>query len=238
MNCGAKTSSRAGLCMSKCVYVTALVEGQTEQIFVADILAPYLAVHGVYMTPIVLSKPGQKGGDVKFERAQRDIGHHLKQRNDTYITLLIDFYGTKEWPGLADAQKQSVPSKKADVFHRGTRTRVQELFEKQGAHKRFIPYISMHEFEALLFSNTGILANALRITESKIGAILAECGEPEAINDNTATAPSKRILDFDPYFKKTVDGINIAKNIGITAMRTQCPLFDKWLTTLEALPAL
>ena len=55
-----------------------LVEGPTEQIFVKQLLEPYLAAKRVYTTPIILSKPGQKGGDVKFSRARNDIERHLK----------------------------------------------------------------------------------------------------------------------------------------------------------------
>ncbi len=67
--------------------IVALVEGTTEKIFISDILVPYLAERGVLMTPVIISKPGQKGGDVKFARVKNDIGLHLKQRPDTYLTL-------------------------------------------------------------------------------------------------------------------------------------------------------
>lgn len=59
--------------MNKCIEVYALVEGPTEQLFVREILAPYLAEKNVFMTPMIISKPGQKGGDVRFCRAQNDI---------------------------------------------------------------------------------------------------------------------------------------------------------------------
>lgn len=44
--------------MSKPVAVTVIVEGATEQKFVQSILAPYLGAKNVFMTPIILSKPG------------------------------------------------------------------------------------------------------------------------------------------------------------------------------------
>ena len=67
--------------MSNFLEVVVLVEGQTEQKFVNDVLAPYMVVKGIYMTPIIISKKGQKGGDVKFQRVKTDICNHLKQRN-------------------------------------------------------------------------------------------------------------------------------------------------------------
>jgi hypothetical protein len=61
--------------MNSYASVIVLVEGQTEQRLVKQLLAPYLAKSEVYLTPIILSKPGQKGGDVKFARASKDIGN-------------------------------------------------------------------------------------------------------------------------------------------------------------------
>ena len=222
--------------MSNSVEIVALVEGSTERIFLAELLVPYLAERGVYLTPIVISKPGQKGGDVRFARVRNDIGLHLKQRPDAYLTLFLDYYGIRsDWPGLAEAKAQSRPGDKADKINRATRQEVEKLFGEYGVYWRFIPYISMHEFEALLYSNPQTLAAQLGVHQTEIEAILAECGEPEAIDDSPLTAPSKRLALLSDRFKKTSTGIAIAKAIGLTAMRQQCPLFDGWLTTVENL---
>lgn len=77
--------------MSSFAAVTVIVEGQTEQGSVNDILAPYLGAKNVFMTPIILSKSGQKGADVRFVRARNDIARHLKQRKDAYVSLLVDY---------------------------------------------------------------------------------------------------------------------------------------------------
>ena len=222
--------------MSNFVEIVALVEGTTERIFLADLVAPYLTGRGVYLTPIVISKPGQKGGDVKFARVRNDIGLHLKQRGDTYLTLFLDYYAIRsDWPGLAEAKTQSTPGDKADKINRATFDEVVKLFGEYGVYWRFIPYIAMHEFEALLYSDPQMLAAQLGVPQTEIEAILAECGEPEAIDDSPLTAPSKRLETLSGRFKKTSTGIAIAKAIGLTAMRQQCPLFDGWLTTVENL---
>lgn len=77
--------------MSKYAEVIVLSEGPTEQLFVKQLLAPYLAQQGVYLTPVILEKPGEKGGDVKFSRARNDIGKYLKQRKNTWVTLFVDY---------------------------------------------------------------------------------------------------------------------------------------------------
>jgi len=223
--------------MNSYVELVALVEGGAELIFLRDLVAPHLTQFAVYLYPTLLSKPGQKGGDVKFERAQIDIRNHLRQRPDTFLTLFIDFYGTNSsWPGLASARLQQTPRQKATIFHEATKEEVVRLFGEDRAAERFIPYVSMHEFEALLFSDPQILANGLGVFQKDVDAILSKCGEPEAINDNPNSAPSKRLATLsDKRFGKKTTGIDIAKKIGLATMRRQCPLFNEWLTRLEDL---
>jgi Domain of unknown function (DUF4276) len=109
------------------------------------------------------------------------------------------------------------------------------LFPDQNSDLRFIPYVSMHEIEALYFSDPACLAETMGVPQEKVDAILEECGEPEKINDNSTTAPSKRLEGLSDRFKKTSTGIAIAKEIGIPKMRSACPLFDAWLAKLELL---
>ncbi|MDA3896984.1 MAG: DUF4276 family protein [Desulfobacteraceae bacterium] len=225
--------------MSDYAEIVVLVEGKTEQIFIQDIVSPYLAGRGVYIKPIIISKPGQKGGDVKFVRVKNDIELHLKQRPDTYLTLFVDFYGImKDWPGLEEAKRQTTPSGKAETINTATKSQVNVLFGGNDSERRFIPYVAMHEFEAMLFSEPEELASQLGISVSQIDKILKDCGEPEQIDDSPQTAPSKRLEDLSRRFKKTSTGIAIAKATGLAKIRNQCPLFNKWLTDIENLEGL
>jgi len=221
--------------MNKYMEVIALVEGRTEQIFVERILAPYLSNKNIYMTATQISKPGQKGGDVKFSRAERDIGRFLKQRSDTYVTQFFDFYGLKEWPELGSIKNQS-HTEKVHLLNKAALLQIAQRYEGFQAQERFIPFMAMHEFEALLFSDEAILANALAIDVNAVKAIVESCGEPEKINNNPATAPSKRLDQLKPSgkFKKATEGIFIAEQIGIDKIRQRCPLFNEWLTQLES----
>ncbi len=216
--------------------IVALVEGATEKIFITDILVPFLALQHIFMTPIILSKPGQKGGDVRFARVKNDIELHLKQRHATYLTLFVDFYGIKkDWPGLDTAKRQTTPKAKAQAINRATRQEVTRLYGNHDAARRFIPYVAMHEFEALLFSDAQLLAEHLRVPQSRIEHIIANCGEPENIDALPETAPSARIEQLCERFKKTSTGIAIAKAIGLARIRKQCPVFNEWLTCIENL---
>ena len=57
--------------MSK-VDIYIVVEGQTEQTFVRDVLAPHMAHKGIYLHPALIGKPGHKGGDIRFDRRKSD----------------------------------------------------------------------------------------------------------------------------------------------------------------------
>ncbi|HQF55122.1 MAG TPA: DUF4276 family protein [Fibrobacteria bacterium] len=218
--------------------VVVIVEGLTEKIFIKDMITPYLAQKGVYLTPIVVSKPGQKGGDIRFARVKRDLELHLKQRHDTFVTLFVDFYGIRnDWPGIEEARRKKIPAKIAEAVNTATMEAVQSLFGQTDPNRRFIPFVAVHEFETLLFSDAGILAAELGIKPEKVEAILRECGEPEKINNSSETAPSKRLESLSgDRFKKTSTGIAIARAVGLSKMRAACPLFDAWISTLENLP--
>ena len=106
---------------------------------------------------------------------------------------------------------------------------------------RFIPYVQMHEFEALLFSAPDILAGVLsrdalpgrvrRLLHGISGAFQT----PEEIDDSPKTAPSKRILALAPDYQKVTDGSVAAARIGLETMREKCPHFNGWLNRLKSL---
>jgi hypothetical protein len=225
--------------MNEIIEIVAIVEGPTEQIFIRELVSPHLAEKNIFLTPIILTKPGQKGGDVKFSRAKNDIERHLKQRSDTFLTLFIDYYGIKKgWPGrdIQPAERNALSAhQKANRVNEAMMVDVCQLFGDCRPARRFIPFIAMYEFEALLFSDSQILADKLHVSKELIDGILSECREPENINDSPNTAPSKRLEALSKRFKKTTTGITIAKEIGLQKIRDKCPIFNEWLTKIENL---
>lgn len=220
--------------MSNYIQIVVIVEGKTEEIFIKSILAPYLAQKNIFMTPIIISKPGQKGGDVSFKRAIKDIKLHMKQRNDTYVSLFVDYYGIKnDWPGLGSAKSKTIPVEIAKVLNDATQKAIDSRLGDYDFSRRFVPNITVHEFESLLFSDAKELAEKLGVDKKDVDAILKRCGEPEKINNSSLTAPSKRLDKLYDRYKKTSTGITIANAIGIVKMREKCPVFDNWLKTVE-----
>ena len=103
--------------------------------------------------------------------------------------------------------------------------------------RRFIPYIQLHEFEALILSNPAKLNHDYLEYERPITELTKsiEGMNPELINDDPNTAPSKRILSCIPEYNKTVAGVAIAELIGLPILREKCRHFNDWLTQLEEL---
>jgi len=222
--------------MSNCVEVIAIVEGKTEQIFIEKVLAPYLALKNIFMTATQVSKTGQKGGDVKFSRTLKDIRNHLKQRPETIVCTFVDYYGIKEWPGVDTLATNSSPAEIARIVNQASHAAVLKQCPGLQSESRYIPYFAVHEFEALLFSDSEVLAKKIGIDVAEINVVLDKYGEPEAINNSPKTAPSKRLDNWcKGKFKKTTAGIAIAEELGISTIRSKCSVFNIWLNQLEAL---
>lgn len=220
--------------MSRYIEVVAIVEGATEENFIKKILAPYLGYKNIGMHATQVSKPGQKGGDVRFDRVKNDILLHLKQRSDTIVTLFLDYYGISEWPGLDSIKPNFAPSLIEQTLKDYTMIKIKELLPDMPIEHRFLPFFIVHEFETLLFSNSEALARGLGVDEAMIRNTISQFnGDLERINNSKETAPSKRLEKWMPTYKKTVTGIPVAEEIGVDQMRFSVPLFDEWLNTLE-----
>ena len=92
-----------------------------------------------------------------LNRVKKDIGIRLKQRSDTYVTTMVDYYGVKEWPAINPINKvpsQATPSQISKVVNDAAKDEITRLFPKCRAEQRFIPFMTIHEFEALLFSDS------------------------------------------------------------------------------------
>lgn len=225
------------------IEVNVIVEGQSEQTFVRDVLAPIIAAKGIYLYPTQLGPVGHKGGNVNFDRAQKHLGNFLKQRSDTYVTTMFDYFRIdSKWPGLdAVNQKRNkgtilCPTSIAKILESNMLENINKQFPDCNVKSRFVPYIEMHEFEALLFSNANILAENIGVEVEVVNKILHSYNEnPEEINETPANAPSKKIEQLFPAYRKIADGKTIASAIGIAQIREKCIHFNDWLVRLENL---
>src|SRR5574344_179530 len=130
--------------------VMIIVEGETEEQFVNTVLSPYLAEKHLWAQATQVTKPGQKGGDVRFDRVKRDVRNHLRQRPDTLVCTFVDYYGLKQWPKLDAIPQGSTPAQIAAILNGAAREEIDRDFAQQNANIRYIPFIAVHEFETLL----------------------------------------------------------------------------------------
>ncbi|MGH7143144.1 MAG: DUF4276 family protein [Planctomycetota bacterium] len=217
-----------------------LVEGETEELFVRELLYEHLLFRGVIAQSALLktrrdrNERAFKGGGKSFLKMRRHIMELLgKNRSGVHVTTMLDFYGLPgEFPGQTDLPP--------NASFRGKVAHLEGQFEADIHSKRFIPYLQVHEFEALLFSDIGSLVNAFTNGPEKkteLEAILnTNNSDPEEINLGKDTAPSKRLLRLFPkHYSKKQSGLQIAKAVGLPALRSRCAHFNQWLIKLEEL---
>lgn len=214
-----------------------ICEGQTEETFVNNLLAPAFLAHNIMLLPSLIGKPGHKGGNVKLERLMNDVRIRLLGDKQSYCSTLFDYYGLPEsFPGrLTSAMKMTVTEKAAEIE---SYLRI-AITEKLGADvaRRFIPYVQMYEFEGLLFSDPETFARSIDRPQLKrsLSDVRSQFPTPEDINDSSETAPSKRIKQLIQEYEKPLMGAIAAMDIGLPRMRNECRLFNAWLERLEKL---
>ncbi|NDV20224.1 DUF4276 family protein [Pseudodesulfovibrio sp. JC047] len=223
--------------MNNKLTVVVIVEGPTEKGFVNNVLAPEFGAKNIFFYATIIGKDNHKGGDVKFDRVSPFFRNFLKQRADTIVTTMFDFFRIDtKWPGISDVTANMKAHDIGVAVEKATYEAVKAAYPDLRVADRLIPYISMHEFEALLFSSPEYLALGIDVEEKHIQNIVDSSGEPEEINTGPETAPAKRIQNLCPRkYKKTIEGPNIAQAIGLETIRQQCPHFNSWLVKLEAL---
>jgi len=217
-----------------------IAEGQTEEEFVNTVLAEHLADFDVFTDVHCVTTKRTKtkvyrGGSINYEKSKKDIMLWINQErsNNVRFTTMFDLYRLpNNFPEFEQAQIISDPYQKIAAL--------ETAFGNDINDYRFIPYIQLHEFEALILSEPTRLIDSFPEYSESIQRLLEICQEyqsPELINDGETTAPSKRIMQLIPSYdgrKVSVAPLMVQK-IGLARVRSKCPHFDRWLTQLEGL---
>jgi len=214
--------------------VLILVEGQTEERFIKDVLEPHLNSAGVYPIPKLATtkrvKHGAdfKGGITDFGKVKDDLRRLLGDTDAALITTMIDYYGLPhDFPGKQSLQGQNSLERAMELER--------ALEEHFNVGSRFLAYFMIHEFEALLFSDPGVLAEVMNLpaTRLRLKGIRNGFPTPEDINDDPR--PSARVLALFPAYRKRLHGPITTGRIGLDTMRRECPHFNQWVSRLESL---
>lgn len=215
-----------------------VVEGQTEETFVNEVLAPELSLLNIFPDVRCVQtgrKHGNvhKGGMTSYIKLKNDLKRWLKQDGhaDARFTTMIDYYALpNDFPCYEESRKQKDSKKQIEILENG--------FQKDIGDYRFLPYLQCYEFETLLFSEASQFAVAYPDRTFEIQELIAVRSaffSPEEINDGKNTAPSKRIQAIFPDYNKIVIGTRIVKKIGLSKIRAENPHFNDWITKLEQL---
>lgn len=222
------------------------VEGETEETFVNRILAPHLCrLSYSFVKPRLMGDARQRsgrGGGRAWSSVRQGIVNHLNEDPGCAVSMMVDYYGlpqtgTRAWPKRVDSAQLPFSCKPVSIENA-----LQDEVIRHVGHRfnagRFVPFVIMHEFEALLFSDCRRFAegigNGTQLV-SNFQNIRDQFDTPEHINDCPFTAPSKRILALVPGYQKPLDGTNAALHIGLDTICSQRPHFADWLTRLERL---
>ncbi|MEZ4827846.1 MAG: DUF4276 family protein [Bacteroidia bacterium] len=210
-------------------------EGQTEQEFCIKILAPYLQDKGIIVQTPTIKHSG--GGIVGWHKLKDQIERHLRSEKNVLVSLLIDFYGIQERHDFPDwKQNKKIVEKnlRMDAIEESMANSVSE-----NLRRCFIPYLQLHEFEALLFCDQRVFSAIFNDNEITNNTLLEDTINrydcPEDINDSPETSPSARLRKVIKRYNKVVHGIHLAEEIGLEKMREKCPRFSNWIQKLEAI---
>ncbi len=215
--------------------VLVLAEGPTEERFIKEALNPHLQPRQLFLQPVIVATKrvnagGKfKGGVPSYEKVRKEVLRLLGDSSAVIVTTMLDFYGLPEsFPGRANPQG-GTPIERASS--------VEKAWSADVDNPRFRPYLSLHEFEALLFVNPKEITQGFSRPEllPQVEQIREAFPTPEDINDHPETAPSARLRKLFPRYSKPFFGTLISRRIGLAAMRAQCKHFGDWLTALEAL---
>lgn len=221
------------------------VEGESEETFVNEVLSGHLANFGHIANARLLGNSrlrSRRGGIRGWDSSLRDIVQHLKSDPTCYATTLVDYYalpqtGPGAWPGRATAALLPFELK-AQTVTLALSADIARIMGEDFRVSRFVPFVMMHEFEGLLFSDCSAFARGIGrpSLEAEFQAVRDAFNSPEEINDSPQTAPSKRVRTLVPGYEKPLMGALAILEIGIERIRKECSIFDSWVKNLEALP--
>lgn len=220
----------------KIIYI--VVEGETEERFLRQVVSEHFVNSDIHIKPqqwITNRKLGTSGGGSSFDLIENHIHRLISQyKSDpsVYISVMVDLYAFPK-------QGNTIYDSEVSNLRRGIDKALllQKKFAERIGYRNFIPYVQLHEYESLLFSNPDALTGFFTDKSVEIGRLKKEVNglEPEEINETPAGAPSRRIIKHIPTYakQKTTAGVITAKQIGLPLLRQKCPHFNDWITKLE-----
>ena len=209
-----------------------ICEGPTEKEFCEKLLAPYLWQQEVDIQAPLIKISG--GGIVKWDYLRRQVENHLKESSSVFVSTLIDYYGLYQkynFPKWGEGNKINDKNDRMLFLEKAMNKDISESLQY-----RFIPYLQLHEFEALLFIDLQTFYEQVPRSDlvgiDELEDTFAKYINPEMINNSKDTSPGHRLERIIKGYKKPLYGHYLAEAIGIERIRSKCPRFNNWVQTL------
>ncbi len=214
-----------------------IAEGETEESFVNNILCPYFCSKGLYNTIQCFKTKHSHGGISKYSYIKKDILNTIYEK-DVVVSMMIDFYRLpSDFPGFNDLKATQTHQEQANLLE----TRIKKDLEdsQNQLFHNFIPYIQLHEFEALVFASISGIDSLFERSEMDYNGlmnVIQQYPNPEDINNHPDTAPSVRLKKLISGYNKVLHGIDIINTVGMAELLVKCPRFKTWIESMvEAL---
>ncbi len=210
-----------------------ICEGSTEREFGKTLLSEYFMKLNIHVQCPLIKRT--MGGVVKWKVLKKEIETYLIE-NDVYVTMLIDYYGIYSklnFPFWAESLKIPDKSERMQYLENAMQNDI-----KDSVRHRFIPYLQLHEFEALLFNDIQVFydqipQNELIGIEELKQVFIDYPNNPEMINDKKETSPSHRLERIISGYNKVLYGHYFAEAIGLKKIRNKSPRFNNWINIIE-----
>lgn len=226
------------------IRVNVVAEGRTEMTFAKSSLNNYFCGQIIVDSRGVLTSTDNhtgyeyRDGMSNYQKAKNDILRWLREDQSAYVTTMFDFFRLPpDFPGYEKARGCQNHLEAVQIIEEALKINITKDASFQGCAERFIPYIQLHEFEALLFTDVRVLKEDYLepVEQDSLDQLYVETKDipPEEINHGADTAPSKRLLRAVDY--KKGDPCTWVDTLTIPAIREKCPHFSAWLGQLETL---
>lgn len=225
--------------MKQIIPINIVAEGQAERTFAQDTLGPYFASFGiiVHSRCIMTSrKKHKKGGIDNYVKAKNDILRWIAEEKSRqpFFTTMFDLYALPDdFPRFEESLEINDPYKRVEFL--------ENAFSEDIGYHKFIPYIQLHEFEALLLANPDLLlleyTEATKPVENLKQIVFEHDNNPEKVNTGQHTAPSKRIISLIPEYEgnKVTVGAVLAGIEGIEIQKQRCKHFSEWIGKIQSI---
>lgn len=210
-----------------------IAEGETEESFVNNILIPYFNSLGIYNYIQCFKTKHSNGGLSKYSYIKQDIIKIIYE-TDVVVTTLLDFYRLpSDFPGYKQ-NNALLHDRWVEIIEGQIKEDIERTQEQR--FDNFIPYIQLHEFEALIFSSIAGIDALFEKSEVKyrdFQTVIDSYPNPENINNGPDSAPSVRLKQLIPGYDKVVYGVGIISEIGMETVLSRCPRFNGWIKKLK-----